>query len=79
VNGLRGSTHKLELTVAAERDAKSLGRLVAVDGFVVGDEGPFPWPEVAFGGVVFVVLMGMVVWRRRRAPSAADGGRNGRA
>lgn len=72
--GLRAGTHNLALTVSAERDARSRGRLVAVDGFTVGEEGPFPWPQVAAGGAIFGILMGMVVWRRRRGRSRASGG-----
>ena len=75
---LRSGSHKLELTVAAEPNPRSLGRSVAIDGFVVGEEGPFPWPQVAFGGLVFVVLMGVVVWRRQRHPIVTSEDTSGR-
>jgi polysaccharide biosynthesis protein PslG len=74
--GLRATNHTLDLTVSAERDARSRGRLVAVDSFRVGEGGPFPWPQVAAGGGVFAVLLGVVIWRRRRGRQAANGGDN---
>ena len=76
---LWAGAHKMELTVAAERNPKSLGRLIVVDGFVVGEGGPFPWPQVAFGGMVFVALMGVVIWRRRRNSMVTDGDSDARS
>ncbi|MDA8217732.1 MAG: cellulase family glycosylhydrolase, partial [Dehalococcoidales bacterium] len=72
--GLRLGTHKIEVTVAAERHPQSTGRRVAVDGFTVEEEAFFPWPEVAAGALAFAALLGIVVWyRRRESPRQASG------
>ncbi|MHB1004879.1 MAG: hypothetical protein ACYC3S_04460 [Chloroflexota bacterium] len=70
VTGLRPGNHRLELTYAAEQPPKSSGRAVAIDGFTVGHANQFPWVETTTGLVALVAVLGVVVWRRRRAYGA---------
>lgn len=64
---LRPGNHRVELTFAAERHPSAKGHVVVLDAFEVGKTGQFPWVETAAGTVMAVVVLGLVVWRRRRS------------
>ncbi len=72
--GLRPGAHKLEITVGAERDPRSTGRRVVLDGFVVGEPNPFPWRETVAGLVAAAAVLGLVAWRSRRGSGASGTG-----
>lgn len=75
--GVRAGPHTVELTVAAEHDPSSTGRLVVIDGFEVHEGSGLPWLEIALilAAVAIVVVL---IWRRRRAagkPAQLSGSR----
>ena len=67
--GLSQGPHVLELTVMAERDPRSSGGLVIVDGALVGNSRPL-WPYAAVAGA-WALALAVLVW--------AVGGRAARA
>ena len=67
--GLSQGPHVLELTVMVERDPRSSGGLVIVDGALVGNSRPL-WPYAAVAGA-WALALAVVVW--------AVGGRAARA
>ncbi len=58
--GLSQDPHVLELTVMAERDPRSSGGLVIVDGALVGNSRPL-WPYAAVAGV-WTLALAVLVW-----------------
>ncbi len=67
--GLTQGPHVLELTVMAERDSRSSGGLVIVDGALVGNSRPL-WPYAGIAGA-WALALAVLVW--------AVGGRAARA
>lgn len=66
-SNLRPRAHELELTVSSGQHATSLGRRVAIDGFVVGRANAVPWLEAGVGMAGLITVLTLFWWRRRRA------------